>query len=99
MAESPWGWYVPITSPTTLAHLLCGRSGRRPRSNMEYKIRRCTGFRPSRTSGRARATMTDMEYSRNERSISSWISMGSTAPLGGPSSAGVVSAFLAAAPA
>jgi len=27
--------------------------------------------------------MTDMEYSRNERSISSWISMGSMEPIGG----------------
>src|SRR5580698_6016785 len=69
-----------MTSPTTLAHLLCGRSGRRPRSNIEYRIRRCTGLSPSRTSGRARETMTDMEYSRNERSISSWISMGSMKP-------------------
>src|ERR1700722_828818 len=80
MAESPWGWYVPMTSPTTLAHLLWGRSGRRPRSNIEYRIRRCTGLSPSRTSGRARETMTDMEYSRNERSISSWISIGSMKP-------------------
>src|SRR5579862_9845238 len=42
-------------------------------------MRRCTGLRPSRTSGRARDTMTDMEYSRKERSISSWISMVSMA--------------------
>src|SRR5580704_16694174 len=86
MAESPWGWYVPMTSPTTLAHLECGRSGRCPLSNMEYRIRRCTGLSPSRTSGSARATMTDMEYSRNERSISSWISMGSMDPPAGGSS-------------
>src|SRR5580698_6109567 len=43
-------------------------------------MRRCTGLSPSRTSGRARDMMTDIEYSRNERSISSWISMGSTKP-------------------
>src|SRR5580698_5844196 len=43
-------------------------------------MRRWTGFRPSRTSGRARETMTDIEYSRKERSISSWISMGSMNP-------------------
>src|SRR5271155_1285470 len=54
-------------------------------------MRRCTGFSPSRTSGRARDTMTDMEYSRNERSISSWISMGSMDPLTGSSPAGGVS--------
>src|ERR1035441_7931374 len=43
-------------------------------------MRRCTGFSPSRTSGRARETMTDIEYSMNERSISSWISIGSMKP-------------------
>src|ERR1022692_1364968 len=43
-------------------------------------MRRWTGFRPSRTSGSARETMTDIEYSRKERSISSWISMGSMNP-------------------
>src|SRR3984957_14822339 len=43
-------------------------------------MRRCAGLSPSRTSGRARETMTDMEYSMNERSISSWISMGSMNP-------------------
>src|ERR1039457_5840439 len=52
-------------------------------------MRRCTGLRPARTSGSARETMTDMEYSMNERSISSWISMGSMNPRTGtpPSSA------------
>src|ERR1700722_15708126 len=60
---------------------------------MSYRIRRCTGFSPSRASGRARETMTDMAYSRKKRSISVWISIGSI-PLGGspggslPSSAG-----------
>src|ERR1019366_4763055 len=83
MAMSPWGWYVPMTSPTTLAHLACGRSGRRFWLSIEYRIRRCTGFRPSRTSGSALDMMTDMEYSRNERSISSWISIGSIDPEGG----------------
>src|SRR5580692_6510937 len=51
-------------------------------------MRRCTGLSPSRTSGSARATMTDMEYSRNERSISSWISIGSISPLTGSSAGG-----------
>src|SRR5579872_4754696 len=37
-------------------------------------------MRPSRTSGNAREVMTDMEYSMNERSISSWISIGSMNP-------------------
>src|ERR1039458_1879594 len=69
-----------MTRPTTSAHFTCGRSGRNPWSNIEYRIRRCTGFRPSRTSGSARETMTDIEYSMNDRSISSWISMGSMNP-------------------
>src|SRR5579883_1056138 len=73
-----------MTSPTTLAHLLCGRSGIRRWSYIEYRIRRCTGLSPSRTSGRARETMTDIEYSRKDRSISSWISMGSMNPLRSP---------------
>src|ERR1700743_2488350 len=55
-------------------------------------MRRWTGFRPSRASGRARDTMTDMAYSRKERSISSWISMGSmppkVVPVPSPSSGG-----------
>src|ERR1035441_4692235 len=80
MAESPCGWYEPMTSPTTLAHLVCGRSGSSRWSYIEYRIRRWTGFSPSLTSGRARDTMTDIEYSRKERSISSWISMGSMNP-------------------
>ena len=57
---SPWGWYLPNTSPTQVADFLKGLSEVRPLSYMEYKIRRWTGFRPSRTSGRARPTMTDM---------------------------------------
>jgi len=35
------------------------------------------GFSPSLASGRARDTMTDIEYSRKDRSISRLISMGS----------------------
>ena len=27
---SPWGWYLPITSPVTRAHFMCDRSGRAP---------------------------------------------------------------------
>src|SRR5271166_6989001 len=53
-------------------------------------MRRCTGLRPSRTSGRARDTMTDIEYSRKERSISSWISIGSMNPMTGMSPLGAL---------
>ena len=77
MEPSPWGWYLPMTSPVTRAHFMYGRSERAPTSIIPYRIRRWTGFRPSRASGRARDTMTDMAYSRKERSISSWISTGS----------------------
>lgn len=41
---------------------LKGLLGSRPSSCMAYKMRRCTGLRPSRTSGRARPTITDMAY-------------------------------------
>ena len=60
MAEFPWGWYLAIVSPVTRAHLTKGRSGRKPCVSMSQRIRRWTGFRPSRTSGRARLMMTDM---------------------------------------
>src|SRR5829696_6497974 len=90
MAPSPWGWYFPMTSPLTRAHFSRGRSLRAPMSCMPQRIRRCTGLRPSRASGRARLTMTDMEYSRNERSISSWISMGSIPAIGPPPSSTLV---------
>src|SRR6187431_2350588 len=43
---------------------------------MSQMIRRCTGFRPSRTSGSALDMMTDIAYSRNEFSISSWSAIG-----------------------
>ena len=49
-----------MTSPTAEADFRRGRSGVRLPSSIENRIRRCTGFRPSRTSGRARDTMTDM---------------------------------------
>ena len=57
---SPCGWYFFNTSPTAAAHLRNGRSGRRPDSSIDQRIRRWTGFRPSRTSGSARPTMTDI---------------------------------------
>ena len=60
MAWSPCGWYLPMTSPVTRAHFMVGRSGRAPKSYIPQRIRRWTGFKPSRASGRARDTMTDM---------------------------------------
>ena len=33
-----------MTSPTTRAHLTCDRSGRKPLSNIDQMMRRCTGF-------------------------------------------------------
>ena len=60
-AVSPWGWYLPRTSPTILADFLCGDLYDIPRSFMAYRILLCTGFRPSRASGRARPIMTDIE--------------------------------------
>ena len=59
-----------MTSPTVHALFLCGRLGKMPDSFMAYRMRLWTGFRPSRTSGRARAVMTDMEYSMNDWRIS-----------------------------
>src|ERR1044072_5546695 len=50
---------------------------------MPYRTRRCTGLSPSRTSGRARATMTDIAQSRNLERISCSSSRGSIRP--GPS--------------
>ena len=42
------------------ATFIHGRSGRARMSCMPQRIRRCTGLRPSRTSGSARAVMTDI---------------------------------------
>ena len=60
MALSPCGWYWPMTSPTTREHLKYPRSGRYPPSYIAHRMRVWTGLRPSRTSGRARPTMTDI---------------------------------------
>ena len=59
--ESPCGWYLPSTSPTTVADFLYGRPGTSPNSFIAYSTRRCTGFNPSRTSGSARDTITLIE--------------------------------------
>ena len=39
-SKSPCGWYLPITSPTVRADLLCGRLGVMPLSYMAYRMRR-----------------------------------------------------------
>src|SRR4051812_41304783 len=70
MATSPCGWYLPMQSPTTRADFTYGRSGRWPCSDIDHRMRRCTGLRPSRASGRAREGMTEYAYSREESSTS-----------------------------
>src|SRR3954452_22687586 len=62
------------------AHFAYGRAGPRPMSDMPYSVRRWTGFSPSRTSGSARPTMTDMAYSRYALRISSSSARGSMLP-------------------
>jgi hypothetical protein len=47
-----------MTSPTTRAHFRYGRFQTLFRPFWANRIRRCTGFMPSRASGSARATMT-----------------------------------------
>ena len=46
------------------AVLLFGPLYDRPMRSIEYKMRRCTGFWPSHTSGKARPLTTDSAYSR-----------------------------------
>ena len=60
MGASPWGWNLPITSPTMRAVFLNADAGPTPSSCIPKSMRRCTGLRPSRTSGSARETMTDI---------------------------------------
>src|SRR4029077_14327643 len=74
----------PMVCPTTLAHLVYFLLYCRPISCMVYSTRRCTGLSPSRTSGSARPTITDMEYSRYDRRISSSMLTGCTLPAPGP---------------
>jgi hypothetical protein len=53
--ESPCGWYLPSTSPTYARALHMRSPGRVGMSPIAYRMRRCTGFRPSaRPAGRAR---------------------------------------------
>ncbi len=56
---SPWGWNLPMVSPTILALFLCGLS-ELARLFSEYNILLCTGFSPSLTSGSALSVITDM---------------------------------------
>src|SRR5215210_1809532 len=49
-------------------------------SCIAYRTRRCTGFRPSLTSGRARETITLIAYERNESFISSSMEWGRMFP-------------------
>jgi hypothetical protein len=63
-AVSPCGWYLPITSPTMRALFLNGASLRLPSSRIAYRMRRCTGFWPSSTAGKARPFTTLIAYAR-----------------------------------
>ena len=56
---SPWGWYLPIQSPTIRADFLCGLSGVSPISIIVYRMRLCTGFKPSSTRGSALSKITN----------------------------------------
>jgi hypothetical protein len=47
-----------MTSPTTVADLWYGRFQTKFCWYIENRMRRCTGFMPSRTSGSARLTIT-----------------------------------------
>ena len=58
-AWSPCGWNLPSTSPTTRALFTGLALGARPISLMAKRIRRCTGFWPSQTSGSARPLTTE----------------------------------------
>ena len=64
MEASPCGWYRFMVSPMMPAHLLVADAGPRPRSFIATRMRRCDGFSPSRTSGRARLMMTLIAYVR-----------------------------------
>ena len=77
-----------MVSPTTRAHLRCGDSGRSPMRSIEYRMRRCTGLSPSRTSGMARDVITDSEYARNDSDTSSVIGVSRTSPANGRPAAG-----------
>ena len=60
-ALSPWGWYLPMTSPTMRADFRCFEFQVFPALYMAKRHRRCTGLSPSLTSGRARPIMTLIE--------------------------------------
>lgn len=53
------GWYLPSTSPTTRADFTGLALAPSPMACIAYRMRRCTGFWPSLTSGSARPLTTD----------------------------------------
>ena len=59
-----------MVSPTTRADLRYGVPGRNLICSIDHSTRRCTGLSPSRTSGMARAVITDSAYAMNESLIS-----------------------------
>src|SRR4030095_5051262 len=76
MGASPCGWNLPMQSPTMRADFLYARFHETPIRFIVWSTRRCTGFRPSRMSGRARPTMTDIAWSRYSFRISSSMGTG-----------------------
>src|SRR6185436_2545122 len=78
MTDSPCGWYSPDVVPAMFAHFLYFALGRSLRSFIATRMRRWDGFKPSRTSGRARAWMTLSAYVRYDSLISRSISRGWT---------------------
>jgi hypothetical protein len=55
---------LPDVSPAIFAHFRYFARGPRFRSFIATRIRRCDGFKPSRTSGSAREWMTESAYVR-----------------------------------
>src|SRR6476469_7022337 len=65
-----------MQSPTTRALLRYGRFQMLLRTCWVYRMRRCTGFRPSRTSGSARAMLPLIASSMKDDFISSSMATG-----------------------
>ena len=61
LLHSPLCTFLSMITERQHTHLY-GFEGTKPRSFIAYRIRRCTGLRPSCTSGSARPTITDMAY-------------------------------------
>ena len=64
MLMSPCGWYRFIVSPTMAAHLVVADAGAQAQVVHGDQDAPLDGLSPSRTSGRARLTMTLMAYVR-----------------------------------